>query len=375
MGFDIAVAHQATYYNPLLDMPFYWLAQHTPSWFALGFLGAVQGSNVVPLYLICRSLLQIEERRLAAAALTALCMTGGLTLSLAGTTYYDNIMSMFVLTGLAILVTQRETTGIWIAAAGGNAVGGGRTDCRQRGRPQIAGGALCTGLCRRPGDHSGQLETTRRAPGGGRRGRHRRRRAVRRLLVLAHGCGDRQSAVSLFQRYLPLAAGAGHILSRHPLPAAGLAGMRLLDPILFSIDCRVANDLPFTDIRVGLAYVLLLATGLVWLLRRHSRDPLVAPGGAALLFAFTAVTYLSWLAVFGIYRYILTLEMLAPIVIVAAVGLWPMSRYARLAVLGVLAVAVHGDNAGRFPGARAAGRSLCAGRICRRFPIPTTPWC
>ena len=30
MGFDVAVAHQATYYNPLLDVPFYWLASHTP---------------------------------------------------------------------------------------------------------------------------------------------------------------------------------------------------------------------------------------------------------------------------------------------------------------------------------------------------------
>src|ERR1700749_2838676 len=54
-GFDVAVAHQATYYNPLLDIPFYVLATHTPSWFALGVLGAVQGANVVPLYFIARS--------------------------------------------------------------------------------------------------------------------------------------------------------------------------------------------------------------------------------------------------------------------------------------------------------------------------------
>src|SRR5665213_23538 len=29
MGFDIAVAHQATFYNPTLDIPFYLLATHT----------------------------------------------------------------------------------------------------------------------------------------------------------------------------------------------------------------------------------------------------------------------------------------------------------------------------------------------------------
>ena len=39
MGFDVAVAHQASYYNPFLDIPFYWLATHTHAWFALGVLG------------------------------------------------------------------------------------------------------------------------------------------------------------------------------------------------------------------------------------------------------------------------------------------------------------------------------------------------
>ena len=51
---DVAVAHQASYYNPFLDIPFYWLATHTHAWIALGVLGAVQGANVVPLYLIAR---------------------------------------------------------------------------------------------------------------------------------------------------------------------------------------------------------------------------------------------------------------------------------------------------------------------------------
>ena len=52
---DVAVAHQASYYNPYLDIPFYWLATHTHAWIALGVLGAVQGANMVPLYLIARA--------------------------------------------------------------------------------------------------------------------------------------------------------------------------------------------------------------------------------------------------------------------------------------------------------------------------------
>ena len=47
-------------------------------------------------------------------------MTGGMTLSLAGTTYYDNIMSVLVLSGLALLITQRDVLARgapWQAAA------------------------------------------------------------------------------------------------------------------------------------------------------------------------------------------------------------------------------------------------------------------
>src|SRR5664279_6006642 len=41
-GVDMLVAHQATYYNPFQDIPFYLLATHTPAWFALFTLGCVQ---------------------------------------------------------------------------------------------------------------------------------------------------------------------------------------------------------------------------------------------------------------------------------------------------------------------------------------------
>src|ERR1700754_4216951 len=39
LGIDVAVALQASYYNPFLDIPFYLLATHTHAWIALGVLG------------------------------------------------------------------------------------------------------------------------------------------------------------------------------------------------------------------------------------------------------------------------------------------------------------------------------------------------
>src|SRR3569833_1524823 len=69
MGIDMAVAHQASYYNPFLDIPFYLLATHTRAWIALGVLGLVQGANIVPLYLMAREGLRIADNKLAAGAL------------------------------------------------------------------------------------------------------------------------------------------------------------------------------------------------------------------------------------------------------------------------------------------------------------------
>ena len=58
---------------------------------------------------------------------------------------------------------------------------------------------------------------------------------------------------------------------------------------------------------------------------------------SAVLFAFSALSYLEWLRTFAIYRYIILLEMLSPLLIIAAVGLLPASRRVRYMALGGLA--------------------------------------
>lgn len=352
MGFDVAVAHQATYYNPLLDIPFYLLATHFPSWLALGTLGAVQGTNIVPLYLIARSILRLEETKLASAVLALLSVTGGLTIGLMGTTYYDNVMSVFVLSGLALLVTQRETLsfGALSRAATISAIAGFLTGSavglKLPEAPYALGFAAALAVI--PGDAK-----------------------QRRVRLLAGGAGG-IIGVALFAGYWiahmeaitgnPLFPYFNEILHSPMVLDAPYRDTRflphdllhaLLYPILFSIDWQVADDIPFTDIRVGLAYVLLIASGVLWLLHKRTHDPLAVPEGARILFAFVTVSYIAWLSIFGIYRYILTLEMLAPLAAVAAVGRWPASRHAQLTALGMLAVLMmvttRVDTLGRAP--------------------------
>src|SRR5262249_20528691 len=111
---------------------------------------------------------------------------------------------------------------------------------------------------------------------------------------------------------------------------------QVLYPILFAEDYSIADDLPHRDIRAALAYASLIAALIAWAFGRRSKDPLIASESARVLFAFAAVTYIAWLRVFAIYRYILTLEMLSPVLVAAAVGLLPISRRTQLLTLGTL---------------------------------------
>ena len=299
MAIDVAVAHQATFYNPFLDIPFYWLATHLHSWMALAILGAVQGANVVPLYLIARSILKVEQRALASAILSLLCMTGSLTLYLAGTTYYDNVMSVFVLSGLALVITNRDRLrdgplwfGAVIALAAGFLVGGAM-GLKLPEAPFALGFAAVLAVL--PGD-----------------AKHR----VSRLL--GGGLGG-VAGVALFAGYWFVKM--GH-LTGNPLfpyfnqyfhsPLALTASYRdvrfipthlkteLLFPLLFSIDWGVADDLPFHDVRVGVAYVFVIVSLVLALFARGKRERFVAPDAAWALIAFVAVSYIAWLKIFGI---------------------------------------------------------------------------
>jgi len=303
MAIDVAVAHQATFYNPFLDIPFYWLATHTHSWIALGVLGALQGANVVPLYLIVRSVLLIEQRVLASVILSLLCMTGSLTLYLAGTTYYDNVMSVFVLSGLAIVIVNRDRLrvgSLWASALIAFAAGvlvGSAMGLKLPEAPFAVGFAAALAVL--PGD-----------------AKHRATR------LLGGGLGG-VIGVALFAGYwfVKMAHLTGNPLFPYfnqffHSPLALTASYRdvrfipthlkteLLFPLLFSIDWGVADDLPFHDIRVGLAYVLVIASLAMAVFVARPRQRIVAADAACALIAFVAVSYIAWLKIFGIYRYL-----------------------------------------------------------------------
>lgn len=332
---DVAVAHQASYYNPLLDVPFYWIATHVPSWLSLALLGAVQGANVVPLYIIARQSLRLEDYQLGAGALALLGQTGGLTLSLLGLHYYDNVLSVFVLSSVAILVVKHDTLragALWKAGAISFAAAlltGASVGLKLPEAPFALGVAAAILVIGGDWKHAGA-----RVIGGALGGvLGAALFAGAWMLEMQHLTGNPlfpyfnehfRSALALKSDYRDLRFVPTHFWRQ------------LLYPFYFGYDWSAADDLPYRDIRVPLAYAGVIAALAVWAFGRRSKDPLVAPEAARILFAFSAVAYFAWLKVFAIYRYILALEMLSPILIAAAVGLLPVSRRARYLTLAVL---------------------------------------
>ncbi len=54
MGYDVAVSHVATYYNPLLYIPFYYAVTGLPPKVVGFILGFIPGFNILLLYAIAR---------------------------------------------------------------------------------------------------------------------------------------------------------------------------------------------------------------------------------------------------------------------------------------------------------------------------------
>ena len=78
-------------------------------------------------------------------------------------------------------------------------------------------------------------------------------------------------------------------------------------------------------------------------LRRPVARPFTDGNALRILVVFSVLSYVLWLAIFAIYRYIVVIEMLAPVLVVAAIGRWPLGQRLRGTIcLGLAAAALAG---------------------------------
>jgi hypothetical protein len=331
-GFDVAVAHHATYYNPLADVPVFALAQIWPAWLVGFVVGCIHGLNLWLLYYLARAALGTTRgsgNDWLALAIAVAGTTGGMALMLVGNASNDMTVSLFVLLALLLIVRAEDTQvhtarELWRFGAAGLAGG-------------IAAGLKLTMVPFAIGLAIGVLIL--RAPA-----------RVRLQRVLCLGIGGLIGAAlfggswawTLWQEtgnpvfpYFNDIIGSPLILAasyRDPRFLPESLAEALIYPFLFAWDGMQVSDIAFRDIKIALAYTLVPLTLLWVLISRRAR----LTQAMRLLFTVCIVSYAVWLYIFGIYRYVLTLEMLAPLLIALVVSLWPITGQRRWQVLAAL---------------------------------------
>lgn len=322
----------STPYNPLLDVPLY-LGATLLSAKAFSFLlGCVHGLNFVLLYVLARAVLApvTEPNRTWAALAVALCgVAGGGHIGLVGTSFHDNVVSLAIIG--AMIVVARAPADIFHGKSwhGHARVGVAGTLLGLGVGLKLPTITFAVGLC-----FAFLLVA----------GTFRRRLflafwfGIGIVAGMAASCGFwmlhlwneyRNPIFPYFNNVFksPLGLQSGNRDMAY-VPKTFLDALTF--PLQFSFNTRKVGEVDFRDFRIVAAYLVLIATPLILRARRTvAAAPPVDRLAARYVIAAGALSFAVWVPLFGIYRYIIPLEMLAPLVVVAATGLWPLPARTR----------------------------------------------
>lgn len=313
LGIDLAPAGVQSYFNPLADLPYYLMALHWPAWLTGFAMGVLHGLNFVLLMLIASVALpgvsSAQSRRLPILLALAGCLTANF-LSEVGNSMNDNSTALLVLAGLCLvfrrgpeLQTRTPRSAALLLLAGllvGAAAGLKLTNAvyalsfamaflvlplpwSQRLRLAIlfSIGAFL-GLCLAGGYWYGQMWQHFHNP-----------------LFPQFG--------SIFPNPLarPIAAADAHWLPKNVLQV-------VLWPFIIAWDSQRVGQIALRQIIWPVLYVLFLAWG-VQRLRRRSTATL--DSRQLYLLTVIGIGFLLWMLLFSIYRYLVPIELLAPLAV------------------------------------------------------------
>ncbi|MFC5480060.1 hypothetical protein [Massilia suwonensis] len=337
IGFDLAPAQMQSYFNPTLDLLYYGLVHALPGPLAGFVMGALHGLNFVLLLLIGRALLpQQQPHRGRLALLLALAgMFGAGFVSQIGNTMGDNMTALFILGALLVLLRRWQV----LAAAGLALLGAGLLAGLGTGLKltnAVYALALCLSLFALPASFLARLRCMFTF-------------GIGVLLGMAASAGHwywkmwTMFGNPLFPQFnnlfhgplaSPMAVG-----DTNWLPQGWIE--RLLWPFVFALDPRQVSEIRLSLLVWPILYVAFILLGMHLLARR---DRTSAPDGAlrshhAMLWLFFGLAYLVWMNLFSIYRYLVPLELLAPLVLwLIAQRLKPGPQTARLVAALLLVV-------------------------------------
>lgn len=344
---DIAACQIPTFYNPFIDVPYFLLARHLAARPLAFLLGAMHGINFILLYWLAANVLAIRapwRRVWICSALSLAGVCGAVAISEVGTVFYDNLLSFGFFGSLACAIGswERMKRGHWTQAL---------LAALLTGLPAgLAFGLKQTSVIYTFGVCFGLLLCLPAPPA---------RRFAAALfcgigILAGLGIGGGYWMWHLWSHYgNPLFPMFNHVFQspwgrpdsyRDVQYLLGSPWRRLYFPILFSLDSRVASEIAFRDYRVLALFLLLPPAGLATLRDGWRKADQALPfdrGKAGYLLVATTISYLVWILLFGVYRYIVAIEMLAPLLVVLAFGLLtPLGRHRLVLAFATVALLV-----------------------------------
>jgi hypothetical protein len=326
---DLLPSQTPFFYNPLLDVPFFMLATHFPARVAGFALGFVQGLNFLLLFMIAHVALIVPNPRhktIICAALAALGMLGGGGIAQIGTTFGDNITSIGIFLAAALVVRHLDRLSIDKATRAFSLAFAFGIPAGMMMGLKLPSVIYCVGLCGGFLFIGGSI--TRRIMLGFAFG-------IGVLLGLSVTLGH--WAYFLQTHYdSPLFPYFNQVFHSPLAPSVSARDVEyaphgwrdfLLMPFLFTIHPYRVGEIDWRDWRLVILYVLLPLSITLRLFFGRTKAPvdaIASPYAARYLIASFSIGYLAWLVMFTIYRYAVPLEMIAPLLIVFAIGMLPL---------------------------------------------------
>ncbi|OFA00013.1 hypothetical protein [Duganella phyllosphaerae] len=372
VGFDIAAAGFQTYFNPTIELSHYLLGRWLSPPLAGMLMGVLHGLNFVLVMGITRQLIGPRHRLVILLAIACLFVPG--FQSELGNSMGDNLTALLVLLSLYLVLRNWRVLPQWRGAAALAMAGSG-----------LAMGCA-TGLKLTNGTFALALGLSLLAiplPWWQR---------LRLLLVwgMAALAGVAATAgwwfLKMWQLFGNPVFPQFNDIFRSPLgvdlgvfdvafrPVGGLEN--LLWPFIFTLNPRRVSELQMQLFVWPVLYCLLAVMALLWIVRRSrrpNRPEVPQPGRAelappaAFVLLFFALSYLVWMRMFSIYRYLVPIELLAPLMIwIVWSYIAPRREWAAAVLLAVLAVCV-------FPIANWGHQPWSASAIRAELPAIAAP--
>ena len=349
MDFDVLPSQVANFYNPLLYVPFYYAVDlFPPRW--VGFLlGWIQGFNFPLLLAIAGRMIPIApdgknslwKQGAICFGISLIGMLGAADISELGTMFSDNLLSILILSSLWIILSAMRHllfSGWRMKLAiviGAGFLAGAAVGFKQPAAIYAIG--LCAAFF--------VLKTP----------------FINRFaLSFFYGIGVLSGIAAtggywlyeMWTRFKNPLFPYFNLFFKSPLATIGdyrdtqylphNLGEALISPFFFGFAPHEFSEVTYRDLRIPLLYVLLLALLVKTFIdsvsvrpeRQPTRtDPVLYSSGWFLL-ASGVLSYLTWLKMFAIFRYVLVIELLAPLGIWLILDRMISSRVARYAAAG-----------------------------------------